>query len=715
MPDPFGQNPGSGRNDGIDMLMPIRSRLTAMNSLIAVGSIALTLLLSGLPLFAFLDLKGLDLLFTLRGASPAPSQVVVVAIDEPSFTQIDAQWPWPRSLHAQLLRQLRRAGARVVGFDLLFAEPSQPTEDQELADALRAAGNAVLASELSIVNDPLFRQMARIDPIPSLREAAAAVGIPNVAPDADGTVRRAVLSIQDSPSFASELTRLYLARTGDSGAGRSPPERGTAEQAVLLDFRGPPRTVQTVSYYQALDFEKQLPRGIFEDKIVLVGLSVDAAPEPGNLTADTFRTPFSWIAETPTSGVEIQASIVSNLLEGRFIEELGLWGRLLLLLLLIVPAGLLLARLRPITALLVTVLLAAAFTGLAFAVFAKFDLWLPLFPSIMALTLMYLGQLLARAIIAERERREALEALNQNLEAQVAERTQALSDANLELQERHQQLETAYQDLTRAQQHLIQSEKMASLGFLVAGVAHELNNPISFVYSNLEFIDEYTERLAGVIRAYGDSPNADADRRRRGDDLKRSSRFDETLDTLQDLIRSCKDGANRVKQIVLDLRTFSRTDDIGLMETDLLEGLESSLSLLATQYRDRISIHRNYASLPWVECFPGQINQVFMNILQNAVQAIPDRGDVWITTTATDSQVVISVRDNGCGISEANLSRVFDPFFTTKPVGMGTGLGLSLSYGIIERHGGRMVVRSRAGEGTEFVVELPIHPKRRDP
>jgi len=337
---------------------------------------------------------------------------------------------------------------------------------------------------------------------------------------------------------------------------------------------------------------------------------------------------------------------------------------------------------------------------------------LPIFSAIMALCLTYVGQLLMRTISAEREQRRILEEANRNLETKVVERTQALSSANQELQERHQQLEKAYQDLARAQEQLIQSEKMASLGLLVAGVAHELNNPISFVHSNLEFIDEYTERLAKIIQAYGDNDNPVSERRRRGDQKKSSARFDETLEILQELITSCKEGAERVKKIVLDLRTFSRTDDIGSMATDLHEGIESTLNLLATQYKDRITIPRDYANLPLIECFPGQINQVFMNVLQNAAQAIPNTGDVWITTATAENRVLITIRDNGAGIPEDQLARVFDPFYTTKPVGTGTGLGLSISYSIIERHGGKMRVASVLNKGTEFVIELPISPIR---
>ena len=457
-------------------------------------------------------------------------------------------------------------------------------------------------------------------------------------------------------------------------------------------------------------------------------------PEPRRLPGDTFLTPFSWIAESPTAGVEIQATIVSNLLERYFVTELSEPTKFVFLLVLVSVASLIITMLKPITALAATVILAGLFLTAAGLVFIEAIIWLPVFSGLMALGLVYVGHLLARDLISEREHRRTLEEINRNLENKVAERTQALSVANQELNQRHQQLEAtthelsaanqelsqrhheleaAYRNLTHAQEQLIQSEKMASLGLLVAGVAHELNNPISYVHSNLEFVEEYTERLAGIIEAYKGANNPEDQGRRRGDEQKKTAKFEATLTTLKELITSCKEGAERVKKIVMDLRTFSRTDDIGLVPTDLHEGIESTLNLLAKQYKERIAVHRDYGTLPKVECYPGQINQVLMNLLQNAAQAIPGKGDVWIKTKSEGGWAIIVIRDNGIGIAEQNLAKIFDPFFTTKPVGMGTGLGLSITYGIIEKHEGRIRVTSKVNEGTEFTVELPVHISRK--
>ena len=676
----------------------------------AVVAFGITLLLSSLSFFAFLELKGLDLLFTLRGALPAPEPIVIVAIDEPAMAEIRQQWPWPRSLHARLIQQLNKAHAKVIGFDILFSEPSEPAEDEELARILRSSGNVVLVSALAVVNDPLFRHTIRIDPIPAFRDAAT-VGSPLISIDADGVVRRARLLAPDLPSFALQVVRRYLGHPTPGTAAATEAQllrqRDLAREA-LIAYRGPPKTIKTVSYYQALNYERMLPPGIFAGKIVLVGRLLEAIPEPQRLSGDTFLTPFSWMVGSPSAGVEIQANLISNVLEGRFITELGPSGQWILLLASVLASSLLIAHLKPGAALRATVAMAGLAMIAAYGVFTQMDLWLPMLSILLGLALVQGGHWLVRALRAERERRRLLEETNRDLEMKITERTQALSTAHQELQQRHQQIEAAYQELARTQDQLVHSEKMASLGLLVAGVAHELNNPISYVYSNLEFIEDYTERLAAMARAYSDAAKPADSAGRQEDARPEIARVESTLATLQELIASCREGAERIKKIVLDLRFFSRTDDIGLVLADLHEGIESTLNLLSKQYQDRITLHRDYGYLPLVECYPGQINQVFMNLLQNAAQAIPSQGEVWIHTVTESGWVKITIRDNGVGIPEAQLNRIFDPFFTTKPVGMGTGLGLSISYGIIQKHGGKIRAASQVGEGTEFVIELPV-------
>ncbi len=251
-------------------------------TLVAGLAFGLVLILSNTSFFSLLELKGLDLLFTLRGALPPPQSIVLVAIDESSMAEIKRQWPWPRSLHARLIRQLHQAGAAVIGFDILFAEPSEPAEDQALALALHEAGNGVLSSALSVVNDPLFRHTIRIDPISALRETAW-VGGAFVSIDPDGVVRRARLLAPDLPSFALQVVRRYLEQPAVGTAAALESRHFSQKellQELLIDYRGPPKTIQTVSYYQALDPQHLLPPGIFTGKIVLVGRMLEAIPEP---------------------------------------------------------------------------------------------------------------------------------------------------------------------------------------------------------------------------------------------------------------------------------------------------------------------------------------------------------------------------------------------------------------------------------------------------
>ncbi|MDS4031526.1 MAG: CHASE2 domain-containing protein [Candidatus Contendobacter sp.] len=693
----------------------LQTSLIPSATIVAVVAFGITLLSSNLSLFSFLELKGLDLLFTLRGPLPPPDSIVIVAIDEPSMAEIGRQWPWPRSLHAQLIQQLNKAGAKVIGFDILFSEPSEPAEDAELARILRGSGNVVLVSALSVVNDPLFRHTTRIDPIPVFREAAT-VGSPLISIDADGVVRRAHLLAPDMPSFALQVIRRYLGKptlaTG-TATGASRFNQKELLREALINYRGPPKTIKTVSYYQALHYERMLPPGVFAGKIVLVGRLLEAIPEPQRLSGDTFLTPFSWITGSPSAGVEIQANVIDNVLKGQFVSELGGQGQWILPLSLTLAASLLVAQLKPVTALITTGALAILTMTTAYMVFTHMDLWLPTLSTVMSLGLVYGGHLLTQTLRAEHERRQLLEEINRDLEARIAERTQELSTANQKLHQRHREIEAAYQELTRTQEQLVHSGKMASLGLLVAGVAHELNNPISYVSSNLEFVEDYAERLVRMIQTH-DRVGQPTDSVHHNDELQEADKFDTTLRTLRELVASCREGTERVKKIVLDLRVFSRTDDVGLVLADLHEGIESTLNLLAKQYQDRITIHREYSYLPLVECYPGQINQVFMNLLQNAAQAIQKpKGEVWIRTELDQDCARIVIKDNGVGIPEKDMSRIFDPFFTTKPVGTGTGLGLSISYGIIEKHGGKMRVASQVGEGTEFTVELPVRLMRK--
>ena len=296
----------------------------------------------------------------------------------------------------------------------------------------------------------------------------------------------------------------------------------------------------------------------------------------------------------------------------------------------------------------------------------------------------------------------------ETLEEKVKERT-------TEVVQQKEQVEQALLKLQKAQQQLVESEKMASLGQLTAGIAHEINNPINFVTSSVGSLKLDFQDLKDLLDTYKETDNADEALAI----LKKGQEFSKTIDKdflmveIGQLIASIQEGANRTAEIVGELRNFSRLDDDAIKFVDLHSGLESTLTLLKNKLSTRIKIKKNYGVLPKVQCFPGKINQVFVNILANSIQAMekdePGKEMVIIITTfLEDDQVKISIKDNGPGMSPDLQNKIFDPFFTTKDVGEGTGLGLSVSYGIVQRHHGKIFVNSAPGKGAEFIISLPI-------
>ena len=325
---------------------------------------------------------------------------------------------------------------------------------------------------------------------------------------------------------------------------------------------------------------------------------------------------------------------------------------------------------------------------------------------------------LSGIVIVARDVRETLRLVadlqqaKTNLEERVHQRTQQIEQA---MQER----ERAYQELTRKDDQLVRQEKMASLGQLAAGVAHEINNPIGFVSSNLQMLQRYLADLTSYVTRTGPlmeklrgGANTEA-LRPEAEDVAgwvKHVELDQTLvDACESVVESI-DGLHRVKKIVSALREFSHADQDEPASADLNEGLESTINIVWNELKYKVTLHREYGDLPKVNCYPHQLNQVFMNLLVNAAHAIPDKGEIWVKTWADRDRVYVDVRDTGAGIPEANLSKIFDPFFTTKPVGQGTGLGLSIVYGIVERHGGTIHVESRVGEGTTFHLSVPLQP-----
>jgi len=295
---------------------------------------------------------------------------------------------------------------------------------------------------------------------------------------------------------------------------------------------------------------------------------------------------------------------------------------------------------------------------------------------------------------------QMIEELTRGLEDKVRVRTEQLRAANEELQ-------AAYRDLQATQVQLIQREKMASVGQLVAGVAHELNNPIGFVYSNVGTLDDFVKRLRAILEVYRAVPLAETEQGR-VDEQWRQLKIDYALKYIDSMIEGIREGAERARKIVRDLRVFARTDTDVWQAVDLHEELESSLTLVNHLLKERITVHRRFGALPPVECVRSQIDQVFLNLLANAAQAISGSGAITIDTRVEDGAAVVAVSDTGPGIAPDVIGRIFDPFFTTKPVGEGTGLGLSISYEIVKKHGGEIRADSPAGGGASFTVRLPL-------
>lgn len=284
-------------------------------------------------------------------------------------------------------------------------------------------------------------------------------------------------------------------------------------------------------------------------------------------------------------------------------------------------------------------------------------------------------------------------------------------DYERELQQRHAELRQAYLRLNGAQEKLLQSEKMASIGQLAAGVAHEINNPIGYVHSNLGSLQEYLRSLFTVIEAYERALRAPDPKALIAeiDDIRDRLDIDFISRDLPQLMAESREGIERVTRIVRDLKDFSYSGrDESWKLADLHAGLESTINIIWNELKYKVTLERHYGELPMIECLPSELNQVYMNLLLNAGHAIAERGNIIVSTGVEGEEVWVQFEDDGAGISPELRQRIFDPFFTTKPVGSGTGLGLSISYGIINKHHGRIDVESTVGQGSRFRIVLPV-------
>ena len=323
----------------------------------------------------------------------------------------------------------------------------------------------------------------------------------------------------------------------------------------------------------------------------------------------------------------------------------------------------------------------------------------------------YLSWKFARTNISLEKRSKELQQLNIELEDRVAQRTKELAEANKilekqnldlsesrnEIQVAHIELLKAHEELNQTQARLVQSEKMASLGTMAAGVAHEINTPVGAVSSASDTSRRSIDKVIETIEEGRDLEN-----------IKKDSKFKLALENLKNNNDVIVMASERITKIVKSLRSFTRLDEAEFKEADIHEGLDSTLTLLHHKTKDRVDIVKDYGDLPQIQCYPHRLNQVFMNILNNASQAIPEKGTIKIETSKKKDEVYVKIIDDGEGIKKENLKKIFDPGFTTRGVGVGTGLGLSISYNIIKDHNGEIKVKSEEGKGTEVIIILPI-------
>ena len=260
---------------------------------------------------------------------------------------------------------------------------------------------------------------------------------------------------------------------------------------------------------------------------------------------------------------------------------------------------------------------------------------------------------------------------------------------------------------------LVQTAKMASLGEMVAGIAHEINNPLSFIHANLGNLSKFSKKVIGLIERY-DQVNMPPEARSEMEKSKEEIKFDYLKSRMTEMIERSMAGSDRMKKIIEDLKTFSRLDATEFAEADINEAIETTLNIIFHEYKNRITVKKEFGALPPVECFIAKLNQVFMNLLVNACHSIEDKGEIGIKTSTQNGTVKIEISDSGSGIPDDVKDKIFETFFTTKPVGKGTGLGLSISQGIVKQHKGEIAVNSKVGEGTTFSIKIPLGLKAED-
>ncbi len=665
-----------------------------------------------------LELAVFDLSFRLRPTEATDERIVIVSIEESDLTHLK-QWPLSDAVLAKLLTQISQQKPKVIGLDLYRDLPVEPGH-AEITKVFKNTPNLIGIQK--VLGD---RFSSKVAPAPILAQLGQ-ISANDVVVDTDGVLRRGMLFPipgDPLPSLGLAMATAYLKEQGIQPQAASngsmklkntifnPFETNDGSYIgadaggyqILLNFRGNTHSFRYVSVMDVL--ENRIPNNLMRDRIVIIGTQAASLN-------DAFYTAYSrGFAGAPvrTPGVEIQANltsqILSSVLENRPLIQVwqapleDLW--IFLWALLIASCGWkwrqTKAHLFLLQAIAIIFLATVSLSAIAYGSFL-FGWWIPVVSPILAV----LGSTIAISGYVYICR---------------------LRELNTILGQTVQKLEAAMSDLKQSQIQIIQSEKMSTLGQLVAGVAHEINNPVSFVSGNLKCIEEYIGDLTNHMQLYQQTfPEA-------GDDIEDDAEtidLEYLLEDMPKVVASMQVGINRIKDISISLRTFSRSDTSNKVSYNIHEGIDSTLMILkhrlkANETRPEIQIIKEYGQLPMVNCYPGQLNQVIMNLIANAIDALDESNhgreyteiqanpnNITITTTLENKIATIRIKDNGPGMSDTVKQKIFEHLFTTKTVGQGTGLGLSISRQIIEEtHGGKLSCISAVGEGAEFVVEIP--------
>jgi adenylate cyclase len=710
--------------------------VTWHGTLVVTPTIAgLTILVRLLGWFQPLEYATLDISFRLRPEEAVDERIIIVAVEESDLSRLK-QWPLSDELLAKLLTNIKQQNPKVIGLDIYRNLPVEPG-NAELKKVFKETSN--LFGIQKVIGD---RFSPEIPPSPVLSQLGQ-VTSNDVVVDEDGVVRRGMLFPipgEPLPSLGLTMAMEYLrgqgiepesAKDGAMKLGNTvfdifESNDGNYLNAdaggyqIILNYRGAANSFRSVPLTDVL--ENRVPPNLMRDRIVLIGAK---APSLN----DAFYTPYSrGFFGTPvrTPGVEVQANVTSQILSSVLDSRplIKVWYDplekvwIVLWILIIASFG---WHWRYTKAhfyiLWMFSLLLVNIATVSFIGYVSFLLgwWIPVISPLIGLLASTIAISSYVYVSKLRELNKALEKSNVQLE-----------QSHVQLEETIKDLEHVLSDLQKSQIQLIQSEKMSALGQLVAGVAHEINNPVGFISGNLKHLEGYIQDLTNHLQLYQQTfPEA-------GEEIEEDAEaidIEYVLEDMPKMVESMQVGIQRIKEISTSLRTFSRSDTSTKANYNIHEGIDSTLLILkhrlkADSIRPEIKIIKEYGNLPMVNCYPGQLNQVIMNLIANAIDALEDSNKgkefteieanpnkITISTKllADNTRVVIQIKDNGLGMSDEIKQKIFEHLFTTKPVGQGTGLGLSISRQIVEEtHGGKLSCVSSLGDGAEFIIEIPI-------